>query len=135
MANLNLTLFIILIFSTKAFSIAIQEGNQPEIFEDSFKMTLDSLPKSGVTTNIPWSDTYWPTFKGGISYRWYQADCGKNSENERRGYLIGKMPSKLSCLSPAEKFDLLMGDKKWTLTNYERRRTGIMKTIQGLSMR
>jgi Transglutaminase elicitor len=131
MANLNLTLFVILIFSTKAFSIGIQEGNQPEIFEDSFKMTLESLPKSGVTTKIPWSDTYWPTFKGGISYRWNKIECGNISENERRGYIIGNMPTKLSCLSPAEKFDLLMGDKRWTLTNYERRRTEVMKTIVG----
>lgn len=120
-----------LIFSSQAFSIGIQEGNQPEIFEDSFKMTLDSLPKSGETKIIPWSDTYWPTFKGGISYRWNETDCGNIPENERRGYTIGKMPPKLSCLSPSEKFDLLMGDKKWTLTNYERKRTGIMKTIPG----
>lgn len=123
--------FLVFILSLNAFSVGIQEGNQPEIFEDSYKMTLDSLPKSGQTKIIPWSDTYWPTFKGGISYRWNEADCGNITETERRAYTIGKLPQKLSCLSPAEKFDLLMGDKKWTLTNYERRRTQIMKTIPG----
>ncbi len=125
-------LFIFFIFLSRiSFAIGIQEGNQPEIFDDSFKMVLESLPKSGQTKTIPWSDTYWPTYKGGISYRWNKADCPNLPEPERIGYQIGANLPKLACLSPAEKFDLLMGDKNWTLTNFERKRTQIMKTIPG----
>ena len=34
-------------------------------------------------------------------------------------------------LSPAEKYDLY-GDKNWTLTKWERKRTGILKTVRVL---
>ncbi|MFI5391316.1 MAG: ankyrin repeat domain-containing protein [Bacteriovoracales bacterium] len=131
MPKIKIFLILLLLYSSEIFSVAIQEGNQPEIFDNTFKMTLDSLPKSGQTKTIPWSDTYWPTYRGGISYRWNKTECPNISDKDRQGYPIGTNLPKLSCLSPSEKFDLLMGDKKWTLTNYERNRTEIMKTIQG----
>ncbi len=52
-----------------------------------FKYTLADLPKSGLSANTPWPDTYWPTYADGINAR-YTGDEGVNG------------------FSPAEKYDL-----------------------------
>ena len=39
-------------------------------------MKFDSLPGSGrlVDDRLGWSETYWPSNKGGIAYRWSHPD-------------------------------------------------------------
>lgn len=75
------------------------------------------LPKSGKVKKEPWTDTYWPTHKGGIAYRWLTG--------ESRNYSVGYSSKGTAYLSPAEKFDLFMGRTEFPLTQYELRRTGI----------
>ena len=76
-----------------------------------------------------------PTYKGGITYRWNAKIEDKKNDQERWDYNLSKGVNfegqDLSFLSPAEKYDLYRGDLNFTLTNYERRRTAIMKTIPG----
>ncbi len=67
----------------------------------------------------PWSDSYWPTFAGQIANRY--ADPQFNSSLAWRSnydYLKGVMgKGSTELLSPAEKYDLLVGDLNFTLTN------------------
>jgi hypothetical protein len=79
--------------------------------------------KSGAAAVTPWSSSYWPYYDGGIgvrygdnrfphsstfmeNYRYYEKNYSQNPTTIRN----------LDTLSPAEKYDLLVNDKDWTLT-------------------
>jgi hypothetical protein len=76
------------------------------------------LPDSGVLKRKPWTASYWPTYQGGISHRWLTGEVRYSN--------IGYSPKGIDYLSPAEKFDLYIGRTDFPLTNYERKRTGIL---------
>lgn len=77
----------------------------------------------GELTVRPWSDDYWAIYKGILSYRY--ADPNKKDDedwkintdyvrdNKSDLYIESGM---INLLSPAEKYDLLVGDKNETLT-------------------
>lgn len=96
-----------------------------------YKMKFSDLPLKGTLTRLPWSGDYWPTHKGGITYRWHDQ---KKSDKDRYSYNLDQtmISSKqdLSHLSPAEKFDLFMGHSDYPLTHYERMRTKILHTVE-----
>jgi hypothetical protein len=48
--------------------------------EQGFETKLANLPLSGQPDKMPWSDNYWPTYHGGITYRWLDS---KSAELER----------------------------------------------------
>ncbi len=118
-----------------SFSLMAQERGNWKPFESPFlviaqkyEQNFNKLPFQGRLTKVPWSDTYWATYQGGISVRW----SGKEKDF---GYkLLTKddlAKIDLAILSPAEKWDLFMGDSDWTLTKLERQRTEILKTVKG----
>lgn len=48
-------------------------NNNPLLFmayQNEFETRFDALPLSGRPDKMPWSDHYWPTYHGGITYRW-----------------------------------------------------------------
>lgn len=99
-----------------------------------YKTNLEELPTSGSLSTTPWSGDYWPTYKGGITYRWNQ----NGTTNSKIAYKIDKNVDQLSLeqlkeLSPSEKYDLFLGRTDFPLTNFERQRTNIMKTIESSS--
>jgi len=71
----------------------------------------------------PWSDDYWAIAKGVLSYRY--ADPNKNNGDwKAHTDYVTEIPADtfiesgmISILSPAEKYDLLIGDANFTLTN------------------
>ncbi len=96
-------------------------------YEDHFS----SLPLAGKLSKEPWTGDYWPTYRGGIAYRWN----GRGSEALRRGYDLIR-PWNLDSavvrfLSPAEKYDLLRGRNDFPFTHAERERTRVLETIPG----
>jgi hypothetical protein len=38
--------------------------------QNTFETRYAALPKSGTPRRLPWSDNYWPTYQGGVAYRW-----------------------------------------------------------------
>lgn len=87
-------------------------------------LKLDAY-KSGAAAVTPWSGHYWPNYEGGIgvrygdkkfphsqtfidNFKYYQKNYSKDS----------RKISNLNELSPAEKYDLLIDDKDWSLTYY-----------------
>jgi hypothetical protein len=64
--------------------------NDPDRFNVDFDYKLADLPTEGEAKNIPWPDTYWPTYKDGTNQRWQGNDT----------------------LSPLEKYDRAFND--WT---------------------
>lgn len=97
-----------------------------------YEVKFEELPESGSLSTTPWSGDYWPTFKGGITYRWNQ----NGSTQTKAGYKLDKNVEQLSLeelkkLSPSEKYDLFLGRTDFPLTSYERERTKVLKTIPG----
>ncbi len=118
------------IWGMKAYPMAAWDNqNDPRLFSLKYERSFEKLPLKGKLSKLPWSGDYWPTYKGGITYRW-KADVG---EEDRWNYPLSKGLNfegyDLSFLSPAEKYDLFVGDLGFSLTRYERERTGIMKTL------
>ena len=54
------------------------ESNKPELMEFNYERVYNNLPKYSVLEKMPWSGDYWPTYKGGITYRWNK----KNTIND-----------------------------------------------------
>jgi hypothetical protein len=124
----------------------IPEVDSAETFfdKDGFTKSIHSLPPLGNVTRTPWSGSYWPMRNGGISMRFNKND--KNTigilDPETKEFVSffnwaqsvsryaqpedhntwSKTPDFAKFVddnySPAEKYDLLIGDYNYTLTNY-----------------
>jgi hypothetical protein len=83
---------------------------------------LDQMEASGLRQaslkSQPWSDSYWPIYELGISHRYQDAEVPRSGNwGEHSRFLsqrVGRGP--VASLSPAEKYDLLVGDVNFTLT-------------------
>ena len=108
-------------------------ANAPErigLKSSSYQPNLAKLPNTGRLATRPWSGSYWPTFQGGITYRWNHSS---RSLKARIFYPIIAMeelkdPDEIRLLSPAEKYDLLIARPDYPVTNFERNRTEILRT-------
>jgi hypothetical protein len=113
------------------FQEAWNKANAPSQLNLSFSSNFEELPLSGKTEYAPWSDTYWPSNLGGIGARW-QSWFGANSliipktspVPTRTDRISAKQLSseQISMLSPAEKYDLLVGKFGFPLLDAERSR-------------
>jgi hypothetical protein len=74
---------------------------------------------------MPWTDSYWPTYKGAIAIRYADrnfpntGDWASNHSyvvaNPAAAILAYGDPAAINALSPAEKYDLAMGDYEFSL--------------------
>jgi len=77
-------------------------------------------------TETPWSDNYWPVYLGVLGNRYADtAFPGSDTWKENHDYVVARPASAivatgaaaaLDALAPAEKYDLLVGDRAGTLT-------------------
>ena len=105
---------------------AWNSANRPEIISGPNVVTqFDKLALSGQVQAKGWSDTYWPTYMGGISYRWLTGEKNYPAVSEEVTGMTFKDQS------PAEKYDILLGRFDFPTVSDERRRTGILKTVAG----
>lgn len=120
--------------SLSTVNAAWNDQERPEILNSSQGMdhNFNQLPLEGLSEDKPWSGDYWPSNKGGISYRWM-----RKSSSLKPARLYGyKFPSfsylenrTISKLSPSEKFDVYMEDANFTISKYERERTKILNIV------
>jgi len=91
----------------------------------NFKIKLDELPLSGRIKNRPWADTYWPNFQAGLANRWNDPDYSDPFNYSLNDEATVRTMSReaLSHLSPAEKYDIYMGNFQYPLVKLERSRT------------
>ena len=123
-----IVLVFVLAFSQAAFSFSAWDNqNNPKKFASNYIVKFSKLKKAGKLTTLPWSGDYWPTYKGGITYRWAKRE---NVESRRWNYRLPTLRQlkkmDLSTLSPSEKWDIYNGDLNFGLTKYERKRTGVL---------
>lgn len=84
---------------------------------------LDSF-RVGSLPTAPWTGYYWPTFKGGIGFRYTDPDfpgshlfkVNYESYSNQKVSPFSSQSIDLNKLSPAEKYDYLLGDQENRLT-------------------
>ena len=103
-----------------------QQNDPLNFLPADFERRLAALPLSAQLEKQPWSDSYWPSYLGGIALRWntpynaYEDSWRYRALPYRR---LRRMDAGgVSQLSPAEKFDLLNSDYSYTLLRTERTR-------------
>ena len=99
-------------------------ANDPiQILPADYVYNFNSLPLQGGVATAPWSDTYWPSASGGLAARWQEGINGHQVTPITPSQALTLTPGQLSLLSPAEKFDIFVGDETMTLFRSERFRT------------
>lgn len=136
------TYSLIFSYSLNSFAKGWNEGNDPEKIAKetnyNFEYNFNSLPPEGQLSKKPWTDDYWPTHKRGLAHRWQgelkPVQHEKESDNEFRvrkkkkkffseQEILYMSEDERNKLSPAEKYDIINGDYKYTLTKREFKRT------------
>jgi hypothetical protein len=68
-------------------------------------------------TRLVWSDSYWPSYRGSIAYRWNHPDPQPHRYRFHTSSELSHMSFKeISQLSPAELYDISQGDYNYSLT-------------------
>lgn len=127
----------VLLFALTANAREYLPGSEP-FSNDTFLKFVDNLTYTsnirmmdaqgltkGAAAFEPWSGSYWPIHKGILGIR-YASKTFSNSKNFMTNYEnYQSHPAEnfiangeINDLSPAEKYDLLIGDANWTLTKY-----------------
>ncbi len=129
------TLFLSLLISTSAladFSPVPKEEDVSLLLEGKREIiSLTEIQKRGLnegnTTLDLWSGSYWPLFQGSLGIRYrdplFMALITANEQFGKHKELKEKYPlytysGRENLLSPAEKYDLLVGDPEMSLTKY-----------------
>ncbi len=108
--------------------------NDPVAFGSFANTAFREIPKNGRLPQMPWSDYYWATFRGGISFRWQYSHP---NTNDYRHFLYEIMqPDQvknlsnpvIAGLSPSEKYDIAMGRYDLPLT--QRARQQMLNSVQ-----
>ncbi|WP_020410181.1 pre-peptidase C-terminal domain-containing protein [Hahella ganghwensis] len=99
--------------------------NGEQLLTNVHEMDASSLQKAELSDQ-PWSDDYWALYKGALGHRyadpklqdawpsnWYEHWIFATSTHLPQEYIDN---NEIEYLSPAEKYDLLVGDQDYTLT-------------------
>lgn len=97
----------------------------------SYERVFMALPLRGALSKKPWAGDYWPTHRGGISFRWLSQDDIHSSIDYDLKPFEELNQEDIIAMSPSEKYDLFRGDPTYTATNFERDRTEVLATIPG----
>ena len=89
--------------------------NNPLRVDTGIEMKFDALPRQGKTAETPWTDSYWPKYKGGIAYRW-QTQESHTYETIPYEQVLQMSEDQVALLSPTEKYDLYVGNREYSLT-------------------
>lgn len=98
--------------------------NQPSRFGRQYELRLNRLPNSGSLPRVPWSDSYWPTQKAGIAFRWMNPIGSPFSYTSPSRMKLRTMSQQdIAHLSPAEKLDIFNDRFDYPTVLSERKRT------------
>ena len=92
-----------------------ESANNPAQFEKDYEYHYSLLPLKG-QIKTPWSETYWPSNKGSINFRWSaEHERGFRYRPPTRQKVQTMSREELKELSPSEKYDLAMGHYDYPL--------------------
>lgn len=111
---------LIILMSCAAFASADGNGknawdgwNNPFKMNENFETDLDKLPLSGSIDNagLAWPGYYWANNRGGIAQRWRSSNPRDfKYDSPSLSQIQALSQDQINELSPAEKFDIFMGD-------------------------
>ncbi|NRD75326.1 peptidase [Shewanella sp. VB17] len=99
--------------------------DNPNTFLSNIYEIDQQIPRKHRLPVQPWSDSYWPIYSGGLAFRYADRDLQQTSPQNWKEYFDFSTVTKpvsdyigyvRKDLSPAEKYDLLVGDEKFNLT-------------------
>lgn len=97
--------------------------DEPSRMVKSLKTMSEMNLQTGKSAQEPWSDSYWPLSRGGLGQRYSDEKVMSMDFKEALDYVIAMDPEKMIAegrwqeLSPAEKYDYVMGLKNYPLTD------------------
>lgn len=106
---------------------ALDEGFRRLALEHRYARRVLDVPTRGEAARTPWADTNWPEQQGGLAWRWndpafVQARPGPGSRlpytPPSEAHVRGMTRAELAKLSPAEKYDVFVGDFRYATTRY-----------------
>lgn len=113
-------------YNERLFSVIV-EGDDPRALIDNgtavtniHELNRRGLMRKALSEEL-WSDTYWPIYKGLLANRYAHGLNPQSKDwNVNYAYYMSVPTFMVSTddLSPAEKYDLLVGDSNMSLTNY-----------------
>lgn len=119
----SLLLASMILASSSVFADLYDQGSHPANFSRIAGMTpitnFAMLPAEGKLSDdrLSWSETYWPSNKGGIAYRWNHPDPQPfKYKLHTREELSRMSQEEIGRLSPAELYDITNDDYNYTLT-------------------
>ena len=90
--------------------------NEPNlVLGESYEANFSQIPLAAQLDKEPWSGYYWAKNKAGIAYRW-RVEQSFDYETYQKEDVFELSLSDIESLSPAEKYDLLVGNYDWPLT-------------------
>ncbi len=106
---------------------------------------IHEIEKSALTHSalfpVPWTDSYWPLANGNTAARYadrnfpekkdWQASWSYAASHPASAIAASGNRQEIDRLSPAEKYDLVMGDSNWSLTNYAWQKGRAMFDLHG----
>jgi hypothetical protein len=108
---------------SNAFAAKWDKANDPNYFNAVAKNKMNpvfaELPLAATLKDdrFGWSESYWPSMLGGIAYRWNHPDPQPfKYKLHTKSEVLNMSQAQLGELSPAELYDLAMGDYKYSLT-------------------
>lgn len=105
-------------------SEAWNRQNDPLNLNGEYNRVLTELPLEASIETPPWSDSYWPSSRGGLANRWKDWSSDPFTAALKTKEEVAQLTEKeLALLSPAEKYDIFIGSYDYPLTSHERRRT------------
>jgi hypothetical protein len=102
------------------------KNNDPSYLDQELTYEFKKLPSKGSLDVFPWSDSYWPSYEGGIAFRWFATNKTERSFNYHlysENGLAKLSFNELAALSPAEKFDIYHGRFDYPTVQSEWKRT------------
>jgi Transglutaminase elicitor len=120
----SLLLASMMIVSSTAFAELYDGGSHPANFTRlaggiQIITNFKNLPKTGKLSDdrLGWSESYWPSNKGGVAYRWNHPDPRPFKYRlHTKDELMKMSQDELSKLSPAELYDISNDDYNYSLT-------------------
>lgn len=122
-------LFALIFADPVAYAERYNSANHPNNFSRIAGINLltkfSSLPKQGSLSDgrMGWSESYWPSNKGGITYRWNHPNPQPfKYKLHTKQEILNMSPQELGELSPAELYDIANDDYNYNLTKSTMRR-------------
>jgi hypothetical protein len=110
---------------------AFADNDEADGFVDTFRFSgLQSMQDNGLMQaslqECPWSDDYWAFYQGSLGKRYADYSFPNSSDWKKNYDYVQRNPASailaqgdmnaINCLSPAEKYDILVGDSDYSLT-------------------